>query len=1008
MDSKELLSSTRAEFMRAYSAAITKTMPVAKERLFEAANASYSSTQQTRLLQSRVFLVDKDPMVARQMTTSMERLLNRSFQTTYNSFRKPSALDASADKLSLIDSSTFEDEVRINEVTNRFRTEAEEQLRDLNIRIALMFGQDNIKERENPFRPYLFSRGIATAFESFGLSTDLASTLIEQFSDCFASSVAGVYAEVNAHLAQQGVAAQLQLKIQKSPQSYFPTVTPLAEGEAAPSMANWGAAIAEGAMAGTRPHAAPAGPAPQASRTLASQAFASHAMASLMQAQQEEAEQEAERMQAEQEQARQVRARAGEVHAKQRVDKLMASVCGGAVGAVAANDGLGAAYAPGEAGAAAEAGESVFAPLIGEDEAGAAHGGARPAYRPASPAAAPGGAFGWLPGNQAVGSVLRKFFSNKAGTSADDGTPGGRGRDRASYLADAAGGSRGGPVGASGDAGRDLGDERGRLQGGRAAEHDTSPGPGAGPAARGQAGPARAEAGAASNGVGTNQAGIGSGVQGGQPGAGAGGAGGGRAEQGGAGGSRLVQSVQQLQRGRTPATEDMFNEQGEVRNLILEQRGALTEISQDIDEQMTIDIVAMLFEFILRDNQVPAEVRAQLGRLQFIVLKVALRDTSLLTQKGHPARMLVNRIGSISVGLKQLDPTGAHITTEIVRIVETLLQDEDESAHLFARMLDEFDAFIALELRAGDKSIERAVEVVEQVQNRTLRFAHTAAQLGEALHGLTIDPYLQQFLENSWVAAIEMAERDDAHKARRYRLLVPDLLWSIVPKSNEDERGHLFALLPIILNTLREGLALIDTDADTSRTLMNWLVGAHTSALRPAQPGLHAASLPSIHEHFRQFVDNPEADGPAEIDYQRVAQNHQLMNQAIKALDLEVQMLDQVFEEAFPSDAEEPESARPEVDLSQDEVEARLRSGVAVEINLGSQPSQGRLNWINPNLSNLVLSLEGQDKPSMISVRMFLRMLGRGRVRFMEAEPLFERAVQSLLTSADSLDKVPA
>ena len=61
-----------------------------------------------------------------------------------------------------------------------------------------------------------------------------------------------------------------------------------------------------------------------------------------------------------------------------------------------------------------------------------------------------------------------------------------------------------------------------------------------------------------------------------------------------------------------------------LRNLIL-NKDALNELASNVDEQMTIDIVAMLFEFILRDTQVPAEIRAQLGRLQFLVLKVALR-----------------------------------------------------------------------------------------------------------------------------------------------------------------------------------------------------------------------------------------------------------------------------------------------------------------------------------------------------------------------------------------------
>jgi len=82
----------------------------------------------------------------------------------------------------------------------------------------------------------------------------------------------------------------------------------------------------------------------------------------------------------------------------------------------------------------------------------------------------------------------------------------------------------------------------------------------------------------------------------------------------------------------------------------------------------------------------------------------------------------------------------------------------------------------------------------------------------------------------------------------------------------------------------------------------------------------------------------------------------------------------------------------------------RLRSGVVVEINLSGSPTKGRLNWISPNSSNLILTVNGQEAPSIISVRMFRRMLKNSRARFVEVAPLFERAVQSLLESADLVD----
>jgi hypothetical protein len=456
------------------------------------------------------------------------------------------------------------------------------------------------------------------------------------------------------------------------------------------------------------------------------------------------------------------------------------------------------------------------------------------------------------------------------------------------------------------------------------------------------------------------------------------------------------------------AGEQMFNHLGGIRNLILEQRTTLNDMTDNVDEQMTIDVVAMLFEFILSDPQVPAEIRAQLGRLQFLVLKIALRDQTLLTQKGHPARMLINRVGSISLGLKQIDPTGAHITQEICRIVETLLEDDSENSQLFIRMLDEFDAFIARELRSSEQTIAHTVEAIETAQNRTLRLVHISAQLREVLQKLQIDPYLRDFLENTWVHAIEYAEREDAKRGIRYRLLIPDLLWSIVAKLNEEDRTQLFALLPIILNTLREALTAIQWNNAKQKHLLDWLVDAHTNALRtvqqPLNPQTRSLSLPAIHEHFADFIYHNEASQEALHEQLRAPETQQRLDKAIRDLDIQVQMLDEFFDSELATESAIGEKPADAVEFTQEVIQERLRSGISLEVKLGIKPSIATLNWVDPSHHNLVLTLAGNEKPSLVSVRMFRRMIAHGRVRFLENEPLFERAVQALLTSADAID----
>jgi hypothetical protein len=476
-----------------------------------------------------------------------------------------------------------------------------------------------------------------------------------------------------------------------------------------------------------------------------------------------------------------------------------------------------------------------------------------------------------------------------------------------------------------------------------------------------------------------------------------------------------------------PSSVEMVGIDGEVRNLIIERRDNLNFLASDQHEKMTIDIVAMLFEFILKDHQVPAEVRAQLGRLQFSVLKMALMDPNLLTKKSHPARLLVNRIGSISIGLQQIDPTGERISTEICRIVEELLASDAENPELFSKMLDQLDGFIARELLASNSKVEKAIQVVVHAEQRSHRLNNESARLEKMLEGLTITPYLRRFLLDTWAHVIERVERNPAADSTRFRLLVPNMLWSILPKANREDRSMLLQIIPIIVPVLREGMGLVAWLPEHQQELLNWLVDAHTAVMRAPASDEPAVTLVEIQRHFHEFVYPDAQPLPSPKILEKVDVNRAFLDEAIKELERELQQVgvlqdldpqaemlgdepggaqaetDSVYHRrANPADVEAGDDAGD--DFQEDSILDRLRSGVIVEINLSGSPTKGRLNWISPNSSNLILTVNGQEAPSIISVRMFRRMLKNSRARFVEVAPLFERAVQSLLESADLVD----
>src|SRR5207244_8171994 len=96
-------------------------------------------------------------------------------------------------------------------------------------------------------------------------------------------------------------------------------------------------------------------------------------------------------------------------------------------------------------------------------------------------------------------------------------------------------------------------------------------------------------------------------------------------------------------------------------------------------EAMTIELVAMLFDFIFETKDLPDSVKALIGRLQIPVLKAAMLDGAFFSKKSHPSRQLVNALARAGIGwsptMGQDDPLYRKIETLVHRVLDELTDD---------------------------------------------------------------------------------------------------------------------------------------------------------------------------------------------------------------------------------------------------------------------------------------------------------------------------------------------
>ncbi|MDP1978793.1 DUF1631 family protein [Undibacterium sp.] len=910
MVANESLSSARAEFTHAFNHAVPGILPEALEALLTKANYNgTSSAEKGRIVSARSLLPEKWDAISRAIPVHLVHLLDRSITTAYSTFRPASAL-GQATELALLDSSTFETTLRFNEMTQNFRDKAGQGLLDLNIRIAVLFGQDDIRERENPFRPYLLARCIFLAVEEQRLPKESEAIIIEQLGESIAGSMATVYEAANAALEKQGISAHLSLKISKAPESQTSrnTNTPAQGGGAGgQGYSTMQAGVFPGAQAAGQGHAQMQGAFPAAQQ-------------------------------------------ASMVSPGVRLEQLFQTVRGKPLSLPPATPIL-----------AQSAGSMQTAP------ASTSYAG-MPSLDTQVVNAGPG----WLKDANALGGILRQAFGETVATSNGQRDKHAEGSIPFTARESApAGASNGGNQGNSGQFAH-----AGLPSSVGTASADLIQVPAALVASHLQNIESHLKQRAEAQLPPELSMGLG-------------------------------KVLGQMHKVMVPDSVAMKDGQGEIRNLIREHKDALHSLAKDTDEQMCIDLVAMLFEVMLCDEMVPIKMRIDLGRLQFLILQLALKEKNLLSDGKHPARLLLNRICSIAYSAEQIGDVENHVAEEIARIIKTLMRHDSEVPELFSRIQNRFETFVARELRTNDVHIRRTVKAMDEAEIRFMRFACIAVAISKAMPKVHVDPGFRSFLKTEWVKAIEVAERTDAILARRYRLLVPDLLWSVFPKTENEERSLLSSMLPSMVGTLRHGLDLMEWEKARQQKLLNWLAEAHSKALRPSADSKkpQGLSLPAMHERFEQFTYQADTVEHSEIHlYEFAREYYQLA--VLAELGLRTRMLDkEVRKPPATTDDALTVTGAAESSLNPAYLE-RIVSGTLIDIKADSVKAKACLRWVDPYLNHVVLSLRGEEYPAVLSMRVFCELLDFGKLRFVEEEPLFERAIHILLKSADEVDNV--
>ncbi|MCU1718117.1 DUF1631 domain-containing protein [Pseudomonas sp. 5P_3.1_Bac2] len=279
-----------------------------------------------------------------------------------------------------------------------------------------------------------------------------------------------------------------------------------------------------------------------------------------------------------------------------------------------------------------------------------------------------------------------------------------------------------------------------------------------------------------------------------------------------------------------------------------------TRVVGEVDEDV-INLVSMLFEFILDDRSLPDSLKALIARLQIPMLKVAVLDKTFFGRGSHPARRLLNEIASAALGWsEQGDQQRDSLYQKIEQVVQRLLNDFVDDPQIFSELLADFIAYTGDERRRSELLEQRTRDAEEGSAKAALARREVEQALNQRLVGKTLPQVVVRLLQEAWSQVLLLTCLKHGAQSSEWQAVLrvmDELIWSLNPALQTADRSRVLALLPGLLRGLREGLDGAAVDPFVSVELLSQLRPLHRQVLLRllppiATPDSSASAAPEL------------------------------------------------------------------------------------------------------------------------------------------------------------------
>ncbi|MBA3581702.1 MAG: DUF1631 family protein [Gammaproteobacteria bacterium] len=389
-------------------------------------------------------------------------------------------------------------------------------------------------------------------------------------------------------------------------------------------------------------------------------------------------------------------------------------------------------------------------------------------------------------------------------------------------------------------------------------------------------------------------------------------------------------------------------------------------------ESNVIELVNQIFIAILEDPDLSDPVKVQLSRLQIPYLKAALLDVTLLKQETHPARLLLNDMAQLGIGIEDhQDP----IYQRLKATTEYIVQNFTDDLTIFTEQLNELRNISTQELQtvfAQENQTRTKAEsqakllYIKKIVIQQIRKFLKGKELPSLLHSLVLKGFAPLFLHT------QRRFGEDSDEWRASVDLFRQIIESAQPGKSQNQLSVIVDRKAAVIKKAKQAL----TKIQQARSDTNLLAGLENFYAEKER-------------EYDTLKFSPQAD-----------QEYGLIDDKSDPFDYGDDVGDITLQDALPT--------QPDIETLLAQIPPELTPGTWCEVYMGRDKPHRRLKLssVLKETTQLIFVDSIGSHAELKDIAEFLDELDCERSRIINEDNLFDKALAAVITNMQVMREV--